>query len=155
MKMLTIVLSNGLTGCIYGPTSGQDNNIELFRLSKLDDFLMEFCLTHHGGDCYSTYGDAIFASFWYCLRTAHQSPPGVPLTAAQAEANTNLKAVRECVEWSYAKAEMLLPLLTSKYHSKLELDSGRVFAETRVMYFLTNCRVCSLKGSTMTGIRGF
>ena len=90
-----------------------------------------------------------------CLRTQHFAPPGTDLTPAQEEENENMKAVRECVEWSYGKAESLWKLLTTKYHAKLEVDSGRVFAEVRVMYFLTNCRVCALEGSTMTGMRGF
>jgi DDE superfamily endonuclease len=155
LKVLTIVLPNGLYGAIYGPTSGRDNDIELFRLSQLDNVMSDLCVTHHGGDLYCTYGDAIFAGYWECLRTAHFAPPGMHLTGAQEEENENMKAVRECVEWSYAKAEGLWKLLTTKYHSKLEVDSGRVFAEIRVMFFLTNCKVCVLEGSTMTGSRGF
>ena len=155
MKILTMVLPNGMTAAVYGPTSGRDNDIELFRLSELDDVLTDVCVAEHGGDLYCTYGDAIFAGYWNCLRTQHFAPPGTTLTPAQEEENENMKAVRECVEWSYAKAESLWKLLTTKYHAKLEVDSGRVFAEVRVMYFLTNCRVCTLEGSTMTGTRGF
>ena len=77
------------------------------------------------------------------------------LPLEQQEENDNLKACRESVEWSYAKAESLWLLLTSKYHAKLEVERGRTFAEVRVMYFLTNCKVCCYEGSTMTGLRGF
>ena len=66
-----------------------------------------------------------------------------------------MKSVREAIEWSYARAESLFPLLCQKQHAKLEVDSGRVFAEVRVMHLLTNFRVCTGEGSTMTGMRGF
>ena len=154
-KILTICLPNGMTAACYGPTSGRDNDIELFRLSQMDDMLLELCQDIHDGDCYCTYGDAIFAGYWYCLRTEHHTPPGYTLTDIQLDENDALKAARESVEWSYAKAEGLWKLLSTKYHFKLEVDSGRVFAEVRVMYFLTNCNVCVREGSTMTVIRGF
>jgi DDE superfamily endonuclease len=155
IKILTMILPNGMTAAVYGPCSGRDNDIEMFRVSQLDEVLSEGCTTKFGGDLYCTYGDAIFAGYWQCMRTQHYAPPGMHLTAAQEEENENMKAVRECVEWSYAKAETLFPLLTTKYHSKLEIDSRRVFAEVRVMYFLTNCKICCYEGSTMTGERGF
>ena len=55
VKILTMVLPNGMTAAVYGPTSGRDNDIELFRLSQLDDLLTEVCVNEHGGDLYCTY----------------------------------------------------------------------------------------------------
>lgn len=155
LKILTICLPNGLTAAVCGPTSGKDNDIELFKTSELDGALRECQEEVHAGDLHCACGDGIFAGYWHCLRTCHCAPPGYHLTPQQEEENTFLKSVRECVEWSYAKAESNWPLLNTKHHAKLEVDSGRTFAEVRVMYFLTNCRICLLEGSAMTGNRGF
>ena len=155
LKILTICLPNGMTGAVYGPTSGRDGDRDLFRLSEIDDILRDLCLNHHGGDLYCTYGDGIFAGYWHCLRTRHEAPPNTVLTQKQQDENENMKAVRESVEWSYARAEQLWPLLNKKDEQKLEVDSRRCFAEVRVMYLLTNFKVCESEGSTMTGVRGF
>jgi len=77
------------------------------------------------------------------------------LTAAQIEENDNMTAVRESIEWSYARAEQLWRALLIKDRFKIDKESDRVFAEIRVMYFLTNCKVCTSEGSTMTGHRMF
>ena len=156
LKILTIVLSNGITAAVYGPTSGRDDDRTLFRLAQFNEFLVDLCTYLFGGDhLYCTYGDAIFAGYWHCLRTAHYAPPGYNLTDEQESLNENMKSARECIEWSYARAEQQSPLLVQKYHNKLEVDSGRVFAETRMMYLFNNFHVCCLEGSTMTGERGF
>lgn len=141
--------------CIYGPTSGRRDDRSLFRLAEFDDYLVDLCTQHHGPNAlYCTYGDAIFAGYWACLRTRHESAPGLPLTVEQESENENMKSVRESVEWSYAKAEQLWPMLNTKESFRLEQDADRVFAEFRVMYLLTNFKVCADEGSTMTGQRG-
>jgi hypothetical protein len=66
-----------------------------------------------------------------------------------------MKSVHEMIEWSYAKAEQNWSMLNRKDTYKLEQDPDRVWAEIRVMYLLTNFKVCELEGSTMTGTRGF
>jgi DDE superfamily endonuclease len=155
VKILTVCFPNGLTAAIYGPTSGRNDDRTLFHLSQFDDYLMELCMEFHQGDLFCTYGDGIFAGNWYCLRTMHKETTGLPLLAWQEEENMNLKAARESIEWSYARAEMQWPLLTNKRNFKVDQDSARCFAEIRVMYLLTNFKVCADKGSTMTGTRGF
>lgn len=73
----------------------------------------------------------------------------VPLMIPEQESkNESMKSVQECVEWSCARAESLWPLLTTKCHKKLEVDSGCVFAEVRVVHCLTNFRICAAEGST-------
>jgi hypothetical protein len=124
-------------------------------MADFDDFLENLCSQHHGNTLYCTYGDDIFAGYWYCLRTKHRPTNDLPLTAIQEEENENMKSVREMVEWSYAKAEQNWPLLNRKDGKKLEVEPALVWAEIRVMYLLTNFRVCELEGSTMTGTRGF
>jgi hypothetical protein len=125
-------------------------------MAEFDEILVDLCTEFHGVDqLYATYGDGVFAGYWYCLRTRHEAAPDMPLTAAQDEENDNMKSARESIEWSYARAEQLWPLLNTKDSFKLEQDADRVFAEIRVMYFLTNCKVCTSEGSTMTGTRGF
>jgi len=157
VKILTILLPNGLTGAVYGPTSGREDDRRLFSLSELDDYLMELCQQHHGdGSLYCTYGDGIFAGRWFCLRTRHEAAPQTELTLAQRqEQNENMKSARESIEHSYSKAETLWPLLVWKDDKKIELDPARLFAEIRVMYMLTNMKICALEGSTMTGERMF
>ena len=66
-----------------------------------------------------------------------------------------MKSARESIEHSYSKAETLWPLLVWKDDKKIELDPARLFAEIRVMYMLTNMKICALEGSTMTGERMF
>jgi DDE superfamily endonuclease len=155
VKILAIVLPNGMIGGLYGPTSGRQGDKTLLRMSHIDQYLFHLCQQHFGNVMYCTYGDDIFAGFWYCLRTRHNPAPGMPLTAIQEEENTNMKSVRECIEWAFAKAEQNWPLLNRKDGKKLEVDSALVWAEIRVMYLLTNFKVCELEGSTMTGTRGF
>jgi hypothetical protein len=155
VKILTICLPNGMTAAVYGPTSGREGDMTLFRLSEFDDYLRDLCAIHHNNTMYATYGDDIFAGYWYCLRTKHKPAPGLPLTPIQEEENDNMKSVREMVEWSYAKAEQNWPMLNRKETYKLEQEPDRVWAEIRVMYLLTNFKVCELEGSTMTGTRGF
>ena len=79
----------------------------------------------------------------------------MPLTPAQENENDNMKAVRECVEWSYARAEELWPLLNKKTNYTIEQDADLVFGQFRVMFFLTNCKVAGEEGSTMTSKQMF
>ena len=153
-KVLTVVLPNGLS-VVYGPTSGREDNRTLFRLSEMDDYIMELCQQHHHGDLYCVYGDGIFAGYWYCLRSRHIPPLNLPLTLAQEEENDNMCSARESVEWSYAKAESLWPLLNRKDVKKVDNSGGeRVFAEVHVAWLLTNLNICTMEGSNMTGDRG-
>jgi hypothetical protein len=148
-------LPNGLTAAIYGPASGKDEDKTLFRLAEFDEYLQQLCEEDHNNTMYCTYGDGIFAGYWYCLRTSHMVSPNTRLTAAQEDQNENMKSARECIELSYAKAEQLWPALNRKEGFKVDANPMRVFAEIRVMYLLTNFVVCSMEGSTMTGDRGF
>ena len=77
------------------------------------------------------------------------------LTSIQRNQNSNMKAAREPVEHSYAYVEKRCLLLTRKDSFKLDLDGLCVCAEMRVMFLLTNFKVCSAEGSTMTGARVF
>jgi hypothetical protein len=145
-----------MTAAVYGPTSGRQSDMGVLRLSEFDDYLHDLCGIHyHNNTLYATYGDDIFAGYWYCVRTKHKPTPDLQSTAIQEEENTNMKSVREMIEWSYAKAEQNWPMLNRKETYKVEQDPDRVWAEIRVMYLLTNFKVCELEGSTMTGARGF
>ena len=62
-KILTICLPNGLTVCMYGPTSGRQEDKTLFHLSELDNYLRDLCETNHDGDLYCIYGDKVFAGY--------------------------------------------------------------------------------------------
>ena len=155
MKLLTICLPNGLTGAVYGPTSGRQDDRTLFRLGQFDRFIMDLCIEFHDSDLYCTYGDGIFAGYWYCMRTRHEPTPNTPLTHAQEVENDNMKAIRETIEWSYGRAEQLWPLMNKKQAHILEWDPPVVFGQFRVMFWLTNCKVCAEEGSTMTGNRMF
>ena len=155
VKLLTICLPNGMTAAVFGPTSAREGDLTLFCMAEFDNYLQELCEEHHNNTLYATYGDDIFAGYWYCLRTKHKPTADMPLTAIQEEENETMKSVRECVEWSYAKAEQNWAMLNRKDIYKLEQDPERVWAEFRVMYLLTNFKVCEVEGSTMTGTRVF
>jgi hypothetical protein len=147
-----------MTAAVYGPTSGREGDLALFWLAEFDDFLLDLSQQHHGNTLYdATYGDDIFAGYWYCLRMKHKPTADLPLTPIQEEENANMKSVREMIEWSYAKAAKNWPMLNRKdTYNKLEEEPDRVWAEICMMYLLTsNFKVCELEGSTMTGTRGF
>ena len=154
-KILTIILPNGITATVYGPTSGRRSDMALLHMSDFDLYLRQLCTQHHDGILYATYGDDIFNGYHYCVRTKHKATNDLPLTPIQVEENENMKAVREMVEWSYAKAEQYWPMSNRKDGYKLEQDPERVWAEVPVMYLLTNFKVCELEGSRITGTRGF
>jgi len=65
-----------------------------------------------------------------------------------------MKTVRQAIEFSYARAEQLWPYLNKKDDKKLEGIHTKVAAEVRVMYLLTNFKVCCSEGNTWTGERG-
>ena len=155
LKILTICLPNGLTAAVYGPTAGREEDKTLFRMAEFDDYLADLCVRFHGGRPYCTYGDGTFAGYWCCLRTAHKSIRGMPLTGQQEAENANMTSARESVEFSYARAEELWPYLNKKDSKKLEGNASKVVAEVRVMCLLTNFKVCCAEGSTMTGERVF
>ena len=141
-----------MCGTVYGPTSGRQDDRTLFRLAQFDEFLMDFCIQYHSPDkLYCTYGDGIFAGYWTCVCMRYKPMPTLLLTQAQKIENYNMKAVREFVEWSYARAEELWPLLNKKQAHVLEVDPAMVFGQFRVMYFLMNCKDAAEEGSTMTG----
>jgi hypothetical protein len=115
LKVLSIQLPNGMTGAVYGPTSRRQDDRTLFHLAHFDNFIMDLCIQHHGaGYLYCTYGDGIFAGYWFCLRIRHEPTQLYPLTPVQQTKNENMKAVRECVEWLYARVELLWPLINKK-----------------------------------------
>ena len=120
------------------------------NVSDIDNTLREICEDVHRGDLYRTYGDGIFGGYWYCLQTAHSPTPGIPLTDAQVEENENMKSVRETVEWSYATAKQYWPALNKKTNFKLEEDPAKCFAEIRIMFFLTNVKICCNGGTSCT-----
>ena len=155
VKLLTIMLPNGITAALYGPTSGRSEDKALFRLAEFDDYIHDLCEEFHNSRLYATYGDGIFGGYWYCLRSCHVASTNMPLTDVQDDQNKNMTSARQSVELSYAKAEQLWPLLNRKDSFKLDLNPARCFAEMRVMYLLTNFCICAQEGSTMTGTRGF
>lgn len=155
VKILAILLPNGIIAALYGPTSGRQGDKSLVHHSNIDNYLFQLCQQHYGNAMYFTYGDDIFAGYWYCLRTQHKPTAAMPLTAIQEEENANMKSARQCIELSYAKVEQNWPMINRKDSFKVDQDAERVWAEIRVMYLLTNFRVCQLEGSTMSGSRGF
>jgi hypothetical protein len=75
-----------MTAAVYGPTSGREGDLALWRLAEFDDFLLDLCGQHHGNtSLYATYGDDIFAGYWYCLQTKHKPTADLPLTPIQEE----------------------------------------------------------------------
>jgi hypothetical protein len=47
VKLLTIVLPNGITAAVSGPTSGKSEDKALFRMAEFDDYIKELCEEHH------------------------------------------------------------------------------------------------------------
>jgi hypothetical protein len=68
------------------------------RLAEFDDFIKDLCRESHNNKLYATYGDDIFAGYWYCLRTVHAEAPNMPLTKAQKQQNENMKSARQSIK---------------------------------------------------------
>jgi len=64
-------------------------------------------------------------------------------------------SAREFVEHSYARPEILFPLITSKSRFKLDVNAHLVMAEIRVMHVLSNLKTCCAEGASCTGSAGF
>ncbi len=70
LKVLTIVLPNGIIAHLYGPISARENDIGTLNLSDLNRHLMalqpEITLARANGELvlyYSLFGDGIFPTF--------------------------------------------------------------------------------------------
>jgi hypothetical protein len=66
----------------------------LFRLGQFDDFIRDLCIHFHGaGSLYCTYGDGIFAGYWYCMRTRHEPTAKCLCVHGKIVENDNMKAI--------------------------------------------------------------
>lgn len=157
IKMLTQSGPNGMTLGTYGPTSAYEQDPTLYQWSDWDDFVCDLCLQHFG-KIFASYPDSIFHGYWYdCIRTRHEPlvTLGLFLTGAEENENDNFNSARESIELGYGRSEQLFPLLTVKSARKLGVDADLVYAQTRVMHFLTNVITCLREGNTCTGERMF
>jgi len=157
IKILTIYLPNGMTAAVYGPTSARGKDPSLLEWSDFDTAIRDECLNHFHNRLYAVYADSIFKGYWHCLRTRHEEIPqlGIHLTFAQENENNNLKSARVAIEFGYGRASQLFPLLEVREYTKLLLDADLIYAQMRVMHFLSNVVTCLREGSTCTGKRMF
>lgn len=87
IKLLTIVLPNGMTAAVYRPTSGRAEDKNLFLLAEFDDYLRDLCEEYHNSKLYCTCGDGNFGGYWHCLRSAHVAATNMELMVVQEDQN--------------------------------------------------------------------
>jgi hypothetical protein len=158
IKVLTLFLPNGLTGCVYGPCSVRENDPTLLRWSGLDNAIRQVCEMRFGpGHVYASYADSIFHGSYYCVRTRHRPIPalGIALTPGMRQENAVMKSARESIELGYGFACQMFPLLKVREYMKLRADHDLCLAQVRVVHLLSNCVTCMRRGNTVTGQRMF
>ena len=117
VKYQTIVSPDGLIVHTFGPMEGRRHDAAMLResgvlpqLQALPDRL--------DGLKYAVYGDAA-----YPLKPVLCAPyGGNHLTAEQTEFNRQMKTVRECVEWGYAKVLQYFAFVDFKKNQKILLQ---------------------------------
>jgi len=125
LKVLTVVLPNGLIGGLYGPVSARENDISMQNLSNLNQELMllqpDVMEARENGEdmlYYSLYGDLIFPLL-NCIVSRHRRPLlGVRTPREEAE-NAAMRSLRVSVEWPYETVTNLFKILESKYNKQL------------------------------------
>ena len=158
IRILSIYLPNGMTGAVYGPCSGREQDPTLLAWSGFDRRIRDLCVQHFGAHrLYACYGDAIFRGRYYCVRTRHEPLPVLNyfLTPGQENENDNMKSAREFIEHGYGFCLAKFPELGVRNYNKLLLDAELIYSKVHVFHFLSNVLVCLREGSTCTGDRGF
>ena len=158
IRILSIYLPNGMTGAVYGPCSGREQDPTLLQWSGFDNRLRDLCVQHFGAHrLYASYGDAIFRGRYYCVRTRHEPIPALNyfLTPEEENEDDNMKSAREFIEHGYGFVSAKFPEVENKEFNKLLLDAELIYAKVHVFHFLSNVLVCLRGGSTCTGDRGF
>jgi len=124
LKVLTLVLPNGIVTYVYGPISAQENDISALNLSGLNGHLIALQpnIEHEWAFgleslYYSVYTDSIFP-FHECVTHQHEPPVCGVLLEREVVENHTMSAMWNSVEWPYGGVTILFHIMQSKYYCK-------------------------------------
>lgn len=142
IKFQAIMAPNGLIANVAGPFEGKRHDSFLLEESGIVGEIRRF--HNNNGEQMCVYGDPAYPlSPW--LITPFR---GHNLTPEQQQFNTDMSAVRQCVEWGFGKVITNFAFLDYKKNLKLFLQPvGKYYL---VGCILTNCHTCLYGSQTGT-----
>ena len=107
IKFQSVVLPDGLFGCMFGPITGKRHDSFMLAKSELIPKLREFMpeederrqtANNEHNDVFSLYGDPAYPQSIIIFGGYRNPQQGLP----QAQWNTEMSKVREVVEWGFS-----------------------------------------------------
>jgi len=121
IKVLTVLFPNGITGYLYGPISGRENDIAVLNMSWLNHQLLllqeEVTAALARGEAavyFSLFSDSIFP-YRLCITHKHEPPLGGELHERLEAENMATNSVRTSIEWTYGDIIVLFHVLHETY----------------------------------------
>jgi nuclease HARBI1 len=144
LKFQSVVLPEGLFGCMYGPVCGNRHDSYMLTISELSDKLKLFMpdkdaqADENAGaprpTVYSLYGDPAYPQSQYIFGGFRNPAAGT----LEARWNTEMSKVREVVEWGLAN-------LIANW-SFLDFKAGmRIFKSPVSKYYVLAAFLCNLR----------
>jgi len=151
IKVLTVLFPNGITACVFGPTSARHNDLGVWNLSQLNDTMYEAQHAHPAlaGRVYKLFSDGGFPVRQDCLD--HGYPPTGPLQVVE---NYHLNVCRVSIEWSYGILSNLIRICNRFDAFRLFCERPYAYEQLRVSYLLMNCYAC-FHGNQVSSINQF
>ena len=143
LKMLTVILPNGIEAALFGPVSVRRNDNQILTWSEVDEIMDEILEENDFDKDYSMYGDSILYGERRCVRTRHEPlAEGEQLPENLTYENKIMNKIRVPVEWNYASNQQLWKFSVRHEGKKLDADGELVAAEIRLMHLFTNIFTC-------------
>lgn len=148
LKFQSVVTPDGMIANLYGPVEGRRHDAFLLTdsglLGQLEVHMDRPNAAEGTPPVYSLYGDPAYPIRAHLLRPFR----GANLTEQQQAFNTQMSAVRVCVEWEFGKMLQLFAFLDFKKNLKVLLQPvGAIYLTSAI---LTNCYKCLYGSETAT-----
>jgi hypothetical protein len=159
IKVLTVLFPNGITGYLYGPISGRENDIAVLNMSWLNHQLLllqedvtEALANGEAAVYFSLFSDSIFP-YHLCITHKHEPPLGGILHERLVAENKATNSIRTSIEWTYGDVIVLFHVLHETYQKKYFLPDRTInevlHQQLRVVFFIYKCYVC-FNGNKLT-----
>ena len=144
IKFQSVVTPDGLVALLYGPIPGSRHDSFMLNESKLLPKLRVLMPSgpHHQSPVFSLYGDPAYPQSQRLFGGFRHPQPGSP----EAQWNTKMSKVRECVEWLYK--EIIQQWAFLDFRSSMKIFLSPVGQYYTVGAFLTNIRCCCYGSQT-------
>jgi hypothetical protein len=144
IKFQSVVTPDGLVALLYGPIVGSRHDSYMLRESGL---LVKLRVNMPEGPqyqnpVYSLYGDPAYPQSYHLYGGFRNSQPGSP----EAQWNTKMSKVRECVEWLFKEIVQQWSFLD--FRSSMKILKCPIAQYYTVGAFLTNIRCCCYGSQT-------